>query len=503
VREDEHDRQAAHRRQTQRRSHVVAEHHERADERSQPTVKRHPVGDCRHAVLAHAVVQVTAVELVASDHAGALQRGVVRAGEIRRAADQGRHVRRQRVQDATRRLARGERGLAAKVRQQEVERARQLPPVRRGPERRQARVAESVRPALLPVLSQRGSPLGIGPEGLAGRRGDLERGQRPAQVLARPLAGVGVERAVHRRRVDRGRSEADARPAHDQVGLPIRGGGLVQRRAQSVGVVAVDLLDLPAVRLEALPDVLREAQARRSVDRDAVVVVEHDQASQTQMAGQGGRLGADPLHQVAVRGQHVGAVIDEVRAEARGQHALRERHADRVAEALSERAGGALHPGRHAVLGVTRRDRAELAEVADVVDRDGVARQVQQRVEQHRPVTRREHEAVAIGPVRGRRVVAQDLAEQHRADLGAAERHSHVADPRLAHRIGGEHADRLRRQLDRLCRERLHPVDPPVRVALQLIHVNPPTARVGGPLDVRAASLGSRRRFEVAQLPLD
>ena len=80
----------------------------------------------------------------------------------------------------------------------------------------------------------------------------------------------------------------------------------------------------------------RVGQRQRPVDRDAVVVEEHDEAVELQVPGERDRLLADPLHQVAVGGEHVGAVVDELVAELGVQHALGERHADR----------GARGPGR-------------------------------------------------------------------------------------------------------------------------------------------------------------
>ena len=85
----------------------------------------------------------------------------------------------------------------------------------------------------------------------------------------------------------------------------------------------------------------------------------------------------------------------------RREVALRDRHADRVAEALAERPGGGLDAGRMAVFGMAGRDRAELAEALDLVDRHRlVAEEMKQRIDQHRAVAGREHEPVAIGPVR-------------------------------------------------------------------------------------------------------
>ena len=60
---------------------------------------------------------------------------------------------------------------------------------------------------------------------------------------------------------------------------------------------------------------------------------------------------------------------------------------------------------------MARRHRAELAEVLDLLDRHGlVAEQMQQRIEQHRAVAGRQHEAVAVGPVRIGRIEFQEPA---------------------------------------------------------------------------------------------
>src|SRR3546814_4399208 len=52
---------------------------------------------------------------------------------------------------------------------------------------------------------------------------------------------------------------------------------------------------------------------------DGVVVEQHDQLAQLQVAGQRDRLVADALHQAAVAGDDVGAVVDQRVAEAGGQ----------------------------------------------------------------------------------------------------------------------------------------------------------------------------------------
>ena len=79
------------------------------------------------------------------------------------------------------------------------------------------------------------------------------------------------------------------------------------------------------------------------------------------MAGQRRGLGLDALLHVAVGGDHVGVVVDDV-AEARVEHALGERHADRGGDALAERPGRRLDAQRVPRLGVARRLGLELAE---------------------------------------------------------------------------------------------------------------------------------------------
>src|SRR5207248_8427813 len=99
--------------------------------------------------------------------------------------------------------------------------------------------------------------------------------------------------------------------------------------------------------------------------------------------------------------QYEGRVIDEIAAENRGEMALRNRHAHGIGEALAERSGRGFHTGRVAVFGVTGRERAELAEAFDLLDRHSlVAEEIKKRVKQHRAVAGGEHEAIAIRPAR-------------------------------------------------------------------------------------------------------
>ena len=122
-----------------------------------------------------------------------------------------------------------------------------------------------------------------------------------------------------------------------------------------------------------------------------------------------------------------------------------DRHADRRRDALAERPGRRLHARRVTVLGMPRGHAAPLAEALQLVQRQVVAGQVQQRVEQHAAVPGRQHEPVAAGPVRVRRVVPQVARPQD------------VRHRRRAHRQAGMARLRL---LDGVDRERADGVDP-------------------------------------------
>ena len=233
--------------------------------------------------------------------------------------------------------------------------------------------------------------------------------------------------------------------------------GSRDRRVDGVDVVAVDVgNDVPAVGLEAPRRVVGEPALDLAVDRDAVVVVEADQLRQAQRAGERAGFVRDAFHQAAVADEHVGAMVDDRMAgaiELGREQPFGERHADRVGESLAERPGRRLDARRHADFRMAGRLRVQLAKAPELVDRQRVAGQVQQRVLQHRAVAVRQHEAVAIGPVRIGRVVAQVPVPQRDGDFGHAHRHAGMAGVGRLHRVHRERADRVGEQR-RIARER-------------------------------------------------
>ena len=274
---------------------------------------------------------------------------------------------------------------------------------------------------------------------------NLERRRGPAELLARAPAISSAPSGEPWRLLGAGlgrRAEADGGAAGDQrrpVGFLRR----FERGRDRRRIVAVDPRRRPAGRLEALHLIDGVGERQRPVDGDAVVVEQHDQLVQLQMPGERDRLLADAFHQVAVGGEHVGRVIDDVAAELGGEMPLGDRHADRIGQALAERPGGGLDAGRVAVF----RDGRAVSEPSwrkrlISLDRHRlVAGEMEQRVEQHRAVAGREHEAVAVGPGRIGRIEFEEAREQHGRDIGRAHGQAGMAGLRLLDRVHRQRAD--------------------------------------------------------------
>ncbi len=168
-------------------------------------------------------------------------------------------------------------------------------------------------------------------------------------------------------------------------------------------VVPIDAIDyLPAVCLESARGIVGKPPADLAVDRDLIVVIQTDELAEFQRAGERTGFVRYPLHQAAIAEEYPGPVIDDLVArtiERRGKHFLCERHADCVGYALPERPGRGLDRQVAFAFRVARSPVTELAEVPDFVDRQGITGQVQQAVKQHRAVTVRQHESIAVPPL--------------------------------------------------------------------------------------------------------
>ena len=203
-----------------------------------------------------------------------------------------------------------------------------------------------------------------------------------------------------------------------------------------------DLAAVEPVALDRVPGggrvarhhVLVARQIGRAVDGDAVVVPKDDEPSELQVPGKPDSLVIDALHEVAIAGNDVGAMVDEVVAVDRIEVPLGNGHPNGHCEALPKRSGRDFNAGKLKILGVPRARRAELPETLDVVDcRLLVAGEVEQSVDQHRPMAGGQDEAVAIGPVRVLRIELQMACEQGGGRVRHAHRHSRMAA------VGGFH----------------------------------------------------------------
>ena len=160
------------------------------------------------------------------------------------------------------------------------------------------------------------------------------------------------------------------------------------------------------------------------------------------MTGERDRFLAQALHEAAVADNAIGAMVDDRIAMAAVEEPLGKRHADRIAESLGKRAGGGFDAGRMAMFRVARSPRVKLAEVLDLLELHlRIAGEIEQRVEQHRAVAGREHEAVAVRPIGMGRVELQEAREQHGGHVGHAHRHAGVAGIGLLHGVHGERPD--------------------------------------------------------------
>ena len=174
--------------------------------------------------------------------------------------------------------------------------------------------------------------------------------------------------------------------AGDQVRLSLGRFRRADGGVDGVDVVPIDGLHVPVVGAEAGLYVFGKGDVGGTLDGDAVVVVEVDQAVQSQMSGQRSGLVGKALHHIAIRDNRVDVVIEECvigAVEARRQVFLRDRHADAVGEALSQRAGRRLDAQIEVAFGMTGRFAIPLPELLEVFDQHGISREVQQAVEQH------------------------------------------------------------------------------------------------------------------------
>jgi hypothetical protein len=205
-----------------------------------------------------------------------------------------------------------------------------------------------------------------------------------------------------------------------------------------------DLQDVPVVRAEPRRDVVAVRERGVAVDRDVVVVVDEHEPAEPEVPRERSGLVADAFHEVAVAADPEDVVVAQIGAEARAEVLLGDGHPDRVPEPLPERARRDLDAPGVPLLRVTRRLRAPLPELAEILELETEPGEVQHRVEEHRRVPGREDEAVAVRPVAVGGVVRHDPREEHVRER--RQRHRRPGVPRV-------------RALDGVHREPAHHID--------------------------------------------
>ena len=268
----------------------------------------------------------------------------------------------------------------------------------------------------------------VGPAELFAGAGDFFRSQR----LAMRLGGSGAGRGA----------EADGGAAGDQPGLVALRPRLGDGGGDLVGIMAVDPRHVPAGRREAGDLVGRGRKIGRAVDGNMIVVPQHDQLAELEMAGHVDGFVRNAFHQAAVASDHIGIMIDQIVPKARVGQALGQRHAHGGGDALAERAGRRLDAQGMAIFRMAGGPGAELAEILQLLDRHvGIADEIMQRILQHRAMAGGQHEAVAVGPGRIGRIDIDKFREQHGGDIGHAHGHAGMAGLGFLHRVHRQGAD--------------------------------------------------------------
>mmetsp|Transcript_76810 Transcript_76810/g.215909 ORF Transcript_76810/g.215909 Transcript_76810/m.215909 type:complete len:575 (+) Transcript_76810:715-2439(+) len=447
-------------------AHVVAEDREGRTIRHQARlVQRDGVAHCTHAELADTEAEVAALVGLLQEVARALHQRHVRGREVCRATHELRHHRCQRIQAVLRPETGGLALVIGRALRQGVHPAlRQLLVDRDALELlRELRLLLLVLgPERIPSHLFLGALGGMGPEHVVDTLGHLELAVLPTELVASQLrlilaegrtvgiVAVGLVR----------RAVADDGLDLDQRRLVLASLGLLDRLPDGVHIrVAVSHGEhLPAVGLVALAHILGEGQVRVAIDGDAVVVVEGDELAQAQVTGVRARLVGDALLHAAVAHDAVGVVVDQVHARFvvdRREVRLGSRKTDGIGDAHAKRAGRDFDACRLEVLRVARRLGAPLPELLDVVHaHTGIAREVQHGVLQHAAVARGQHEAVAIDPLRVRRVEVHLFGEEHIADGGLSHGGTRVSAVRLVHGVHRQEADGVHALCVHRCRHR-------------------------------------------------
>mmetsp|Transcript_61966 Transcript_61966/g.98130 ORF Transcript_61966/g.98130 Transcript_61966/m.98130 type:complete len:523 (-) Transcript_61966:186-1754(-) len=277
----------------------------------------------------------------------------------------------------------------------------------------------------------------------------LELSVVPAQLLASGLSLICTEGCTMGIMAVSlvGRAEADGGLHLDQSWLVSASLGLLDGLADGIhiGVALRHFQDLPSIALKALADILSEGEIGVSIDGDAVVIVESNQLSQTQVASICASFVRNSLLHASITCNGVGVVVDQLHARFVVnccKVGFSGRQANRVGDTHAKGSGGHFNALGLEVLWVAGSLGTPLSELLDVIDGDAlVASQMQQRVLEHATVARRKNKTVTIHPLWILRIVLHLFCKEKVSDRCLTHGSTRVATVGLVHCIHSQEAD--------------------------------------------------------------
>src|SRR5215831_4625379 len=133
-----------------------------------------------------------------------------------------------------------------------------------------------------------------------------------------------------------------------------------------------DTQDIPAVSQKSSLDILGESDARLTLDRNVIVVIDPAEVIETQVAGERRCFRRNSFHQAAIAAHGVSIVIKDIKARSvvtMGEPFLGNCHSHTRGNTLPKRTGRSLHARNPMILRMPRRFAVEPAKVANIIKR--------------------------------------------------------------------------------------------------------------------------------------
>src|SRR6056297_2806269 len=142
------------------------------------------------------------------------------------------------------------------------------------------------------------------------------------------------------------------------------------------------------------------------------------------MTGKTGRLMRNTFHQITVTHYGICEMIHNfvvIFVELISQVCLSHGHTYPGSKTLPKRTSGCFYTRCHSILRVAGCNASELPEIFNLVQRNFITRQMEQRIEKHGAVACRENKTIAVRPLWIFWIVSQELCPEHISSI----RHTH------------------------------------------------------------------------------